>query len=84
MRRIPKTTLARINELQGHAQELADLLVGLAQDAETYSAERSDNWHDSDAGSDYSDWAEALYEAAETSQDAADHVGSLSPAPGDD
>ena len=84
MRRIPKADIARITELQGYVQELAVLLSDLAQDAETYSAERSDNWHDSDAGSDYSEWADGLQDRAEEAQSVADEVGSLSPAPGDD
>ena len=84
MRRVPKATLSRITELQGYVQELADLLSDLAQDAENYAAERSDRWHDSDAGADYSEWADGLQDRAEEAQSVADEVGSLSPAPGDD
>ena len=50
MRRINAKTFARLEELQGYAQELADLLYDIHDNAEEYHSERSERWLESDAG----------------------------------
>ena len=83
MRRINAKTFARLEELQGYAQELADLLYDIHDNAEEYHSERSERWLESDAGAAYEAWVDLLDTARDAAQVLADQAGAIPQGPND-
>ncbi len=72
MNRISPKDYERLEELQGYAEELAQLLEGLTETARECHDGRSERWQESEAGQDYGEWLATFEEASDEARRCAD------------
>ena len=72
MNRINAKSYERLAELQGYAEELAQLLGDVADSAREFSDDRSERWRDSEAGYAYDEWLAVIESAADEARQCAD------------
>ncbi len=72
MNKITQTNYERLAELQGYAEELAQLLGDIADSAREFHDDRSERWRDSEAGYAYDEWLATIETASDEARQCAD------------
>ena len=63
-----------VDAYQDNLRETADLLDEIVDDKRNHADDRSEQWHESEAGEQYAEWIDAMEELRMSIQEQADHI----------